>query len=200
MLEPSVSTVPQTSELYLHVRVLLGMVVGLGLTHLLRNFARIVEHPGRRPVYWVHLLWALSMFLYLVHFWWWEFRLHAVPSWNFNLYLFVVIYALLLYLACALIFPEQLDDYAGYRDYFYSRRAWFFGTIAAIYAIDYADTWLKGSVYLQGFGLEYPIRNAAYIVLAIIGMCTRRRWFHATFAVAGLIYQVSWIARMFERL
>lgn len=76
------------------------------------------------------------MFLYLVHFWRWEFRLHAVPGWSFNLYLFMALYALLLYLACALIFPEQLDEYAGYCGYFYSRRHWFFGTLPSIYVID----------------------------------------------------------------
>lgn len=80
-----------TSTLYLHVRVLLGMIVGLGLTHLLWHFARIVEQPKRHRVYWIHLIWVLSMFVYLLHFWWWEFRLATIPGWTFNLYIFVVL-------------------------------------------------------------------------------------------------------------
>lgn len=44
MSEPLIAA-SHSSDLYLHVRVLLGMVVGLGLTHLLRNLARTVEHP-----------------------------------------------------------------------------------------------------------------------------------------------------------
>lgn len=196
---PATLPLPEV-DIYLHVRVLMAMIIGLGLTHLLRHAARIVEHPKQARIYWVHLVWALSMFLYLLHFWWWEFRLAALPHWNFNLYLFVVIYALLLYLLCALIFPEQINGYNGYRDYFYSRRAWFFGALALMYVIDYADTWVKGAGYLRSFGTEYDIRNICYIVLSAIAIWTRRERFHAFFAVAGVIYQLSWIVRQFETL
>jgi hypothetical protein len=194
------AAVAHASELYLHVRVLLGMVVGLGLTHLLRHFARIVEHPAKVRVYWVHLVWALSTFLFLLHFWWWEFRLAAIPDWTFPRYLFVVLYALLLYLLCALVFPEHLDEYDGYRGYFYARRRWIFGTLALVYVFDYADTLLKGVDYLYSFGSEYDIRNSAYVLLCVVAMTTRRSWFHATFAVVGLVYQLSWIIRMFDTL
>ena len=187
-------------DIYLHVRVLMGMVVGLGLTHLLRHGARIVEHPRQVPIYWVHLIWAASMFLSLLHFWWWEFHLSMVQHWNFNLYLFVVIYALLLYLLCALIFPEQITDYQSYRDYFYSRKSWFFGTLALMYVVDYVDTWLKGIDYLRSYGFEYPIRNICYIVFSLIAMRTNSVRYHTVFAVTALLYQLSWIGRAFETL
>lgn len=51
-----------------------------------------------------------------------------------------------------------MDDYDGYRDYFLSRRKWFFGILALTYVADIADTWLKGSAYLASFGWEYPVR------------------------------------------
>jgi hypothetical protein len=197
---PTTSQPQPLIDIYLHVRVLLGMIVGLGLTHLLRHAARIIEHPNQVRVYWVHLVWAFSMFLYLLHFWWWEFRLESVQHWSFNLYLFVVIYALLLYLLCALVFPEQATDYSGYREYFYSRRQWFFGVLAVMYVIDYADTWVKGADYLRSFGVEYPIRNISFIALSLIAMWTRNARYHAIFAVAGVAYQLSWIARAFETL
>lgn len=189
-----------TSALYLHVRVLLGMIVGLGLTHLLRHFARIVEQPKRHRIYWVHLVWVLSMFIYMLHFWWWEFRLATVTEWTFNLYLFVVIYALLLYLLCALVFPESLDENGSYRDYFYQRRGWFFGVLIAVYVIDYLDTWVKGSDYLHSFGVAFPVRNASYVLASLIAMKTNRAWYHALFAVCGLGFQLYWIGRQFEVL
>lgn len=189
-----------TSALYLHVRVLLGMIVGLGLTHLLRHFARIVEQPKRHRIYWVHMVWALSMFIYMLHFWWWEFRLAGVTEWTFNLYLFVVIYALLLYLLCALVFPESLDRDDSYRDYFYRRRGWFFGVLIAVYAVDYLDTWIKGADYLHSFGIEFPIRNACYVIAGLVAMKTDRAWYHALFAICGLVFQLYWIGRQFEVL
>jgi hypothetical protein len=192
------ATPVDTGLVFLHVRVLLGMIVGLGLTHLLRHFARIVEHPKDKRIYWVHLLWVLSVFLFLLHFWWWEFRLSAMTQWTFNLYLFVALYALLLYLLCVFILPESLSDYADYREYFYSRRQWFFGTLAAIYVVDLVDTMVKGEAYFAGFGLEYPIRNVTHVVACLIAMATRKAWYHATFVILALLYQLSWIVRQFE--
>ncbi len=200
MMAPSALHPESTTNLYLHVRVLMGMIVGLGLTHLLRHFARIVEHPKRHAIYWVHMAWALSMFLYLLHFWWWEFRLATVDQWTFNLYLFVVIYALLLYLLCALIFPENLDENESYRSYFYYRRNWFFGVLAAVYVVDYLDTWIKGADYLHSFGAVFPLRNAGYVVASLVAMKTDKAWYHAAFVVAGLLFQLYWIGQQFEVL
>lgn len=186
--------------LYFHVRVMLGVVVGLALTHLLRGVARIIEHPQQKGIYWVHLVWVLSMFVFLLHFWWWQLRLTNEVQWTFLMFVFLVSYALLLYLLAALLFPEQMGDYAGYREYFYSRRAWFFGVLAFVYVVDFGDTWLKGADYFHSLGAEYIVRNTTFIILCGIAIASRHSLFHAAFAVAGLIYQVSWIARRYELL
>jgi len=47
---------------YSHVRVLFSIVLGLGVSQLWRGIARIVQHPQKFRVYWVHLLWALFLF------------------------------------------------------------------------------------------------------------------------------------------
>jgi hypothetical protein len=117
-------------DLYLHVRVIFGMVVGLAVAHLLRVSALIVQHPKRYKVYWVHSLWVLFLFLYVIHYWWWEFNLELVQRWTFLLYLFVALYAVLLYLLCVLILPEQIGEYHdGFREYFYARGQWFFAAL-----------------------------------------------------------------------
>lgn len=189
-----------TSAEYLHVRVLLGMVVGLGLTHLLQNLALMIERPRHKRIYWVHLVWALSVFVYLLSFWWWEFRLAHVQAWNFNLYLFVTLYALLLYLLCAIVFPKDVTGYEDWEAYFFARRGWFFSLLALAYLADLGDTFIKGPGYFTSFGVEMPIRSAAYIGLSLVAIATANRRFHATFAVAGLVYQLAFIARRFEVL
>lgn len=185
-------------SLFVHVRILIGMIVGLGLTHLLRNFAEIMERPGQRRVYWVHLAWALFVFLYMLHFWWWEFRLTHVSPWSFNVYLFVSLYALLLYLLCAFTFSSSAEQYPSYREYFYSRRSWFFGALGLVYAVDMWDTWIKGPDYFHGFGPEFVVRNVSHIVLCMIAVLVRSPVFHGAFVLLALAYQVSWIARQFE--
>jgi hypothetical protein len=50
-------------DTYLHIRVLFSMILGLGMPRLLGGVARIVQHPREYLVYWVHLVWALFLFL-----------------------------------------------------------------------------------------------------------------------------------------
>lgn len=185
------------TQLFTHVRIIIGVVLGLGLTHLLRHAVEIVQHPRRHGIWWVHLVWVASTFLYLVHFWWWEFHLLLIHDWNFASYLFVVLYAVLLYLLCVLLFPDDLSGYRGYRDYFLSRRAWFFGTLAVVYVVDFLDTWLKGAAYLHALGPEYAVRGLVFVILCLIAMRTRNARFHGAFAVLGILYQMSFILRRY---
>jgi hypothetical protein len=91
-------------EMYLHVRVLFTILLGLGVSRLLSGVAQIVQHPKAYKVYCVHLLWALFLFLYLIHFWWWEYRLQAIQQWSFPLYFFIAMYAVVMFLLCVLFF------------------------------------------------------------------------------------------------
>ncbi len=80
-----------------------------------------------------------------------------------------------------LLFPASLEDYSGYEHYFMSRRAWFFGFLALAFLVDLVGTAVKGKAYFESFGMEYPLRNAAYIALCIIAAMTPNRRFHAVF-------------------
>ena len=112
-------------ELYLHIRVVFGLVIGLAFAQLLNGVAQIVQHPKRYKIYWVHTLWVMFLFLYLLAYWWWKFNLAAVQVWTFGMYAFIAIYAVILYLLCAMILPSDIDEYEGYRVYYYSRGQWF---------------------------------------------------------------------------
>ena len=186
-------------DIYPHVRLVISMVVSLSIARLLTGAARFIQHPNQR-IYPVHLGWAGFMLLYLIHFWWWEYRLAAISQWSFALFFFVVAYAILLFLLCTLLFPDQLKDYSGYEDYFYSRRKWFFGILAATFAFDIVDTGLKGTQRFTDLGAEYPIRIALYIVVCIFAMRSQDRRFHAGLVIATLVYQTSWILRLFNTL
>jgi hypothetical protein len=184
--------------LFTHVRIVIGMVVSLSLARLLTGLASFVQHPGKTRVYWIHLGWVLSLLLFLLHFWWWEFRLQALTVLDFAVYLFLIGFASLFFFLCVLLFPASMEEYGGYEDYFMSRKGWFFAFLALAYAVDLADTAIKGRPYFESFGYEYPLRNVAYIVLCGIAALTASRRFHATFVSLGLVYQLSWIFRAFD--
>ncbi len=184
-------------EAYIHIRTIVGIVIGLSMTRLLTGVARLVQHPGRTPLYPVHLAWVLFILLYVVEFWWWEFRLSRLTLWTFPVYLFVILYAGLFVFLGALLFPDDLSGYTGFKDYFLSRRKWFFGLLAATFLIDLIDTALKGSDYFRSLGVQYPIRNLGYAAAAGAAMFVRNPRFHAVFVAAALVYSVIWIVQTY---
>ncbi|CAH2787864.1 MAG: hypothetical protein CBARDMAM_2360 [uncultured Caballeronia sp.] len=115
------------------------------------------------------------MFLYVLHFCWGEFWLRELKDWNFAVYLFTILYAVLIYLMCSILYPEAIGDYIGYEDYFYSRRRWFFELLIMIFALDLEDTFLKGCQYYLHLGPEYTVRAAVFIVGCAVAIRTRNR-------------------------
>lgn len=184
------------TEFFLHVRVLVSLVVGLGVTECLSGLARFVQHPRERKIYWLHLIWVAIALLSIMHFWWWEFALIRL-HWNFALFAFVMFYAFLYYLLASLLFPTQIKDYRGFEDYFYSRRAWIFGLLALLLMVDFVDTAIKGSAHLAALGLEYKVRLPILVIGCAIAGWTINRVYHVAFAIFYLAYLISWIGRLY---
>jgi Ca2+/Na+ antiporter len=187
-------------DIFTHVRVLVGIVLGLGVTRMLAGLAKFVQHPGRKPLYATHLLWIAVLLLSIIHFWWFELGLARVHPWPFELFVFVLFYAFLLYLMTTMLMPDEIDEYESYEDYFISRRAWFFGLLAATVPVDLIDTLVKGPAYFHSLGPEYPIRLGAVLVLCAIAAWTRNRRFHLAFAALYFLYLLAWIGRLYRVL
>ncbi|OYX07972.1 MAG: hypothetical protein B7Z08_11470 [Sphingomonadales bacterium 32-68-7] len=184
------------AEFYLHVRVLVSLVLGLGLTRLLTGLSRFIQHPSRQKAYSTHLVWVATLILTIMHFWWWEFALIRL-DWNFALFALVLFYAFLFFLLACLLFPDDIAEYKGFEDYFLSRRRWFFGLIALTQVADFLDTAAKGSSHLAALGPEYKIRLAVVILGCIVAGRSANRRLHLVFAAAFLAYTISWIVRVY---
>ena len=180
--------------------MVIGIVLGLAITRLLNGLARFVQHPRQYRVYVVHLGWVATLLLTLVHFWWWQFGLIDLRQWTFEIYLFLIVYAILLFTLCTLLFPDSMDDYTGYEDFFISRRRWFFGIFAATILFDVVDTRIKGPEHFALFAPEYVFRVPIYLALCAVAIWTPNRRFHQIFVAIGMVYEISWIVRLFNRL
>jgi hypothetical protein len=198
--QPMEQQIAAAHDIFPHIRIVMGMVIGLGVARLLSGVARIVQHPTQYPLYPVHLAWVASVLLMLAHFWWWEFGLFHVEHWTFGKYLFLLGYAVTLFLLCALLFPDSMLDYSGYEDFFYARRGWFFGLLALTYVLDVIDTLLKGRAHLASLGTEYVLRSPVFVVLCAAAILIGNRRFHVVFVTLTLIYQLSFIMRLFDTI
>jgi hypothetical protein len=187
-------------EMYLHVRVLFTILLGLGVSRLLSGVAQIVQHPKAYKVYWVHLLWALFLFLYLIHFWWWEYRLQGIQQWTFPIYFFIAMYAVVMFRLCVLLFPEQMADYDGFKAYFYSRRQWIFSLMTILFLADLMDTFIKGSAFWHAIGLFYYVRTGLYILLSAAAIKIKDERFHAGFAIFAVASEIVLILKSYMTL
>jgi hypothetical protein len=183
---------------FFHIRMVIGIILGLAITHMLRSAAKFIQHPGRVRPYWVHLLWALYIFLLLTHFWWWEFRLTEVKHWTFQAYLFLIFYIVAFYSLVAMLFPDDIKDFEDYKAYYFSSGKWFFSILALTYLLDIADTLLKGKEYYHHFGVEYPIRNIVHFTLCIGAIWIKKPAYHATICILFILYELSYIFRLFD--
>lgn len=184
-------------ELFPHVRIVLGMIVGLGITRLLMTVAGLIQHPHRARISAIHLLWVGSILVELVLFWWWQFALFRLETWTFAIILFLIVYAITLFLLAALLSPDNIAEYEGYEDFFLRRRAWFFGLFAATFVLDAIDTLIKGEAYWQRFGLDYFIQVPFGLLLCVVVIRSTSRRIHLGAAVLHIAYQAYWISRFF---
>lgn len=183
-------------ELFTHVRIVMGMVIGLGITRTLAGVAGFIQHPGRQRVSLLHMLWVGSVLLELVLFWWWEFGLSHLAIWSFGTFLFVIGYAVVLYLLAALLFPDSISEYAGYEDFFIKRRRWFFGLLATTFLLDVVDTLIKGREHWSQLSGDYLIQVPIGLMLCLVGSFFAQRSVQLALVGLHIAYQIYWIGRI----
>jgi hypothetical protein len=65
------------------------------------------------------------------------------------------------------------------------------------FLVDVWDTLLKGKEYAVSLGVEYPVRTIAYLVLCLLAIFISNQRFQVVFVALSLLYQVSWILRLY---
>lgn len=180
-----------------HIRIIIGFIVSLSIAQLLRGVAKLLVHPTQKKPYWVHLLWVAYLFLNLVYFWWWEYRLSQLTTWVFSTYLLVILYIVVYYLCCYLLFPDDIGEYKTYKDFYFSRLHWFFGVLCLTLLIDIIDTFLKGKAYAESLGSSYLIRIGIHFTLCLIAIKVKDERYHAALALLSLLFTVVWISQQY---
>ena len=183
-----------------HVRVIIGLVTGLSIMRLLNGLARFIQHPQGNRIYAPHPGWVVFVLLFVIHFWWFQFTLSDISRWSFQRYLFILGYAALVFLLSSLLFPDRMDDYEGFADYFPSRRRWFYGLLGAVFVVDIVDSALKGRAHFDALGQFYALRQAGFFLGALAGMIVADRRFHVVFPFFAIAVEVWWIFSQFEFL
>lgn len=175
-----------------YVMVLVSIIIGLGITHILLGVAGIIDRLSRKQdrleLSLAHAAWLGFCFLWMVMFWWWEYRFSTeVLEWTFGLYWFLICYAVTLFLLPAVLVPKNWEGVTSLKDYFLERRAWFYSLLLFVTILDQFDGYLKGGFeYVLQAGVIHLVLSASTVLVVIIGIRTTDLRFHNIVATVFL--------------
>ena len=191
------------NEQFQHVMVLVSIIIGLAITHLLSGVVDGVDRADDddEPEIFslIGLLWAGTAFLWMVNFWWFQYRLLAMEGpWTVWRYLFMVLYSVVLYVLAVVLVPRDWDKVKRYDEFFMRNRRWFFIALLLASVADLFDSWFKGGLrYVVDMG---PINNLVVLVtvpVVVIGIASRRL---VTQKIIAALYFVLDLFSVFEYL
>lgn len=177
-----------------YLSVLTSIILALGITRLLSGLGRLLQDRSHIRIYWIHLLWTLNVFLYLVLNWWILFRWHSQQEWSFFLFLFVLLSPTFAYLLTVLLMPDPFEAGLDLKQHYYNNQRWFFTLAALLPLIDALDTVLKGWDHFKAQGFLYPLTILLLFALNVAAARIREERFHAFFAVFFFFYLLAFIA------
>jgi cell division protein FtsW (lipid II flippase) len=90
-----------------YLSVLISIILALGMTRVLAGVGEMLQARSRRQIYWVHAVWIVNLFLFLVVAWWIFYRWRNQQPWTFFLFVFVLVSPTILYLASVVLFPRE---------------------------------------------------------------------------------------------
>jgi hypothetical protein len=143
------------------ITVLYAVVVGLALTHLLSGFGRAIHLRARAPLWWVHVAWTVALFFFIAINWWTLFYLRDEATWTYPSYLYLLFYAVVLFLLVVLHYPPEPEGVPDYRAIFSTNRPWFLGTLTIAYVVDIGATALQGNLLRPWYYLPFVLHLIA---------------------------------------
>jgi hypothetical protein len=166
-----------------YIAVIVSVIVGLGLTRILQGVGGLLEARSRVRVYWVHLVFTGIILVGHLQFWWLFWSSRQVGTWSFFPFLFLLLQPIILYLLAGLCFPDFSDTgKIDFRDFYYRNHRWFFGLLALLMVlISLRDILFRSVPWIsQGNAVK-----AGVLLIAVIGVISRRPWIHAILALLG---------------
>ncbi len=175
-----------------YLSVLISIVLALGMTRVLAGVGEMLQARSRRHIYWVHVVWVVNVFIYLVVAWWVFYRWRTQQPWTFFLFVFVLISPTILYLAALLLFPREgaIDQSVDYKAHFYSNHRAFFIILLLYGPVDLLDSLLKGVHHFLELGPPYMISMTLFLTGITIGAITRNERYHQFYSLFFLIQTV----------
>jgi hypothetical protein len=175
-----------------YLSVLISIILALGMTRVLAGVGEMLQARRQRRIYWVHVLWTVNLFVYLVVAWWIFYRWRNQQEWTFSLFVFVLISPTILYLASMLLFPPEgsSGESIDYKTHYYANHRAFFTIFSMFTVVDFVDSLLKGIPHFLALGKAYIISSALYFVGMVTAAITQNERYQQFYAIFFLVQTI----------
>jgi len=152
------------------VMVLLSIIVGLGVTELLRNVARQIQARNGIKFYWLHAVLAALVFVALLQQWWESWDQRAVETWTFPILILMLGGPIGLFILSHFLYPDDLEG----TDF----KAFYYENPRIIYLIAGATVLFTGSYRPLSFGhsvIDADNISTGIVLLVVLTLAATRR-------------------------
>ena len=81
---------------FTYLSVLIGLILGLGITQLMEGFGRLLQLRDRIIWYWPGKVWGFVLLIFHIQAWWAMYELRHIPHWTFPSFIVVLVQPVLL--------------------------------------------------------------------------------------------------------
>ena len=176
-----------------YIGVLTSVIMGLGITHLATGATKLIQNRDEVRFYWPHAMWTVNILVYILLVWWGMFWWSGHENWYVYEYLFITLYAIVLFVLAAMLFPWDIDRSIDVKEYFFKQRLWFFGALFVAWCLDIPETVLKSNANLRIVPQEYFWFVSLQLSMAAAGLLTRNRIVHMLLPLAWFAITVTYV-------
>lgn len=174
-----------------YIGVLVSVIMGLGITHLVTGAAKLIQHRDQVRSYLPHMLWTLNVLIFILLIWWGMFSWSTHDTWFAYEYLFITLYAIVMFFLASMLYPWDMPGDIDVREHFSANRIWFFGTLLVAWWVDVLATLVKADVGLRPIPDGYFGFVGLQMLIAVIGIVTRRLIVHVILPVVFLAIAIA---------
>jgi hypothetical protein len=173
-----------------YLMVIVSIILGLGITQLLRGFSKVARSGSRSAVV---ILFGIYVFVFHIQAWWALWDLRVFEHWNLGYFAFLVSIPCLLFACSELLFPMATTSETDWKAHYQSVRVWFLGALATLSTIAMLETWVFLDVPLTH---SYRLVQVGITLLVVAGMFVRDQrihlWLVSSVLVVFTIGQVTY--------
>ena len=176
-----------------YLGVFISVIFGLGVTHILAGLSKMIHDRETIHVYWVHVVWSINVLVLMLAVWWGMFWWSTLEQWSFFQFLYIVFYAITLFLLSGILYPWDQPKNYDFKTHFIRNRGWFFGIQFVGWLIDIPETTMKAGEGLRGLPPVYVGFVSALLLLCATGAITKNLKLHAALCILWSVIVVSYL-------